>query len=189
MAYPFLFSAEYERPLEANSPNSRCLEPGATTRRGSPTNIAGMAAPTPLENLDFWGSRGSTRRSLRGSASRSWGVGPDNVFGRNQAQSGREGGDDEEALKWAALEKMPTYDRLHTTILERSMGSRVVHEEIDVRHIGFAERQQIIDNLLKVTEEDNERFLKKLRNRIDRYAGYRARLSIVSGGRVHGMST
>jgi hypothetical protein len=76
--------------------------------------------------------------------------------------------DDEEALKWAALEKLPTYDRLRTSILQKFLGSKIVHQEVDVRHIGFAERQRIIDNLLKVADEDNERFLLKLRRRIDR---------------------
>jgi len=77
--------------------------------------------------------------------------------------------DDEEALKWAALEKLPTYDRLRTSILQKFLGSKIVHQEVDVRHMGFAERQRIIDNLLKVADEDNERFLLKLRHRIDRY--------------------
>ncbi len=77
--------------------------------------------------------------------------------------------DDEEALKWAALEKLPTYYRLRTSILQKFLGSKIVHQEVDVRHIGFAERQKIIDNLLKVADEDNERFLLKLRRRIDRY--------------------
>jgi hypothetical protein len=45
--------------------------------------------------------------------------------------------DDEDVFKWAALEKFPTYDRLRTTILHKHLGSRVVHEEVDVRTIGF----------------------------------------------------
>ncbi|KAG0577501.1 hypothetical protein M758_5G154100 [Ceratodon purpureus] len=123
---------------------------------------------THLENVqDFWGSRRSSR-SFQGASSRRWGIGPDNVFGRNSARSRRNEADDEEALKWAALEKLPTMDRLHTTILQKHVGSRIVHEEVDVRRMGIVERQQIIDNLLKIAEEDNERFLNKLRARIDR---------------------
>jgi hypothetical protein len=127
-----------------------------------------MASAAPLEGIDPWGSRASTRRSSA-LGSRNWGLGPDNVFGRNSAQSTREDVDDEEALKWAALEKLPTYDRLHTALMQKALGSKIVHEEVDVRTFGFEERQQIIDRLLQVTEEDNERFLLKLRNRIDRY--------------------
>jgi hypothetical protein len=127
-----------------------------------------MASAAPLEGIDPWGSRASTRRSSA-LGSRNWGLGPDNVFGRNSAQSTREDGNDEEALKWAALEKLPTYDRLHTALMQKALGSKIVHEEVDVRTFGFEERQQIIDRLLQATEEDNERFLLKLRNRIDRY--------------------
>jgi hypothetical protein len=127
-----------------------------------------MASAAPLEGIDPWGSRASTRRSSA-LGSRNWGLGPDNVFGRNSAQSTRENVDDEEALKWAALEKLPTYDRLHTALMQKALGSKIVHEEVDVRTFGFEERQQIIDRLLQVTEQDNEKFLLKLRNRIDRY--------------------
>lgn len=132
-----------------------------------------MAASAPLDGIqDLWGSRRSTRSF---GSQRNWGIGPDNVFGRASAQSRRDEADDEEALKWAALEKLPTLDRLHTTILQKHVGSRIVHEEVDVRRMGFLERQQIIDGLLKVTEEDNERFLKKLRARIDRLGRTRPR--------------
>ncbi len=134
-------------------------------RRGA---AAAMASAAPLEGIDPWGSRASTRRSSA-LGSRNWGLGPDNVFGRNSAQSTRENVDDEEALKWAALEKLPTYDRLHTALMQKALGSKIVHEEVDVRTFGFEERQQIIDRLLQTTEQDNEKFLLKLRNRIDRY--------------------
>lgn len=78
--------------------------------------------------------------------------------------------DDEEALKWAAVERLPTYSRLRTSILEKKMGSRVVREQLDVTKIGVQQQQEIVDQLLRVdAEEDNERFLHKLRNRIDRY--------------------
>jgi hypothetical protein len=113
---------------------------------------------------ELWGSR----RSGRSFSQRAWGMGPDNVFGRSSALSRRDEADDEEALKWAALEKLPTCDRLRTTILQKSLGSRVVHEEVDVTKIGFEQRRQIIDNLLRVADQDNERFLKRLRARLDR---------------------
>ncbi|KAF2314320.1 hypothetical protein GH714_025364 [Hevea brasiliensis] len=73
--------------------------------------------------------------------------------------------DDEEALKWAALEKLPTYDRLKNGLLTTSDG-RVT--EINVQNIGLQERKNLLDRLVKVAEEDNEKFLLKLRNRIDR---------------------
>ncbi|MED6174627.1 transcription factor [Stylosanthes scabra] len=73
--------------------------------------------------------------------------------------------DDEEALKWASLEKLPTYNRLRKGLLTTSRG---VANEIDITQLGFQDRQKLLDRLLKVAEEDNEKFLKKLRQRIDR---------------------
>ncbi|KAF7849922.1 hypothetical protein BT93_L0123 [Corymbia citriodora subsp. variegata] len=72
--------------------------------------------------------------------------------------------DDEEALRWAALEKLPTFDRLRKGILTAGDGTN----EINIRNMGFHERKGLLERLVRVTEEDNEGFLLKLRNRIDR---------------------
>ncbi|KAK2651460.1 hypothetical protein Ddye_011316 [Dipteronia dyeriana] len=74
--------------------------------------------------------------------------------------------DDEEALKWAALEKLPTFDRLRKGILTSSRGGG--GSEIDVSNLGFQERKKLIDRLVNVAEVDNDKFLWKLKNRIDR---------------------
>eukprot|EP01018_Ginkgo_biloba_P026515 Gb_28917 [translate_table: standard] len=85
------------------------------------------------------------------------------------ASSTRRHQDEEEALKWAALEKLPTYDRLRTSILKSVQEKgQVIHDQIDVRNIQLGTRQQLLDRLIKVTDEDNELFLNKLRERIDR---------------------
>ncbi|KAJ7564272.1 hypothetical protein O6H91_02G010500 [Diphasiastrum complanatum] len=76
--------------------------------------------------------------------------------------------DDEEALTWAAIERLPTHDRLTTSILKDLEGNTVTNQIIDVRKFGLAERQSFINKLIKMTEEDNQIFLTKLRNRIDR---------------------
>ncbi|KAL4336497.1 hypothetical protein HN51_020986 [Arachis hypogaea] len=73
--------------------------------------------------------------------------------------------DDEEALKWASLEKLPTYNRLRKGLLTTSRG---VANEIDITELGFQDRQKLLDRLIKVAEEDNDKFLLKLRERIDR---------------------
>ncbi|KAL9432590.1 hypothetical protein AB3S75_027592 [Citrus x aurantiifolia] len=98
--------------------------------------------------------------SLRRSASR-WRSTSEGAFSR----SSREEEDDEEALKWAALEKLPTYDRLRKGILTTSSGRA---NEIDVDNLGPQERKWLIDKLVNVTDVDNEKFLLKLRDRIDR---------------------
>ncbi|WRX27625.1 ABC transporter-like [Theobroma cacao] len=73
--------------------------------------------------------------------------------------------DDEEALKWAALERLPTFDRVKKGLL---LGSRGRTSEIDIKNLDFHERIKTVERLVKNTEEENEKFLLKLRNRIDR---------------------
>ncbi|KAJ0008451.1 hypothetical protein Pint_29998 [Pistacia integerrima] len=100
--------------------------------------------------------------SLRGGGSNSfWRSGnTTDVFSRSSR-----GEDDEEALKWAALERLPTFDRLRKGILTTEGGGP---SEIDVHNLGFHEKQQLIDRLVKIAETDNEQFLLKLKNRMDR---------------------
>lgn len=107
------------------------------------------------------------------SRTTNWGM--EDVFaGSRQSTRTRRIDEDEEALKWAAIEKLPTYDRLRTSILQsfvandndgRAADQKVV---VDVRKMDLSDRQQFIDRLFKVADEDNERFLKKFRNRIDK---------------------
>ncbi|GAA0140844.1 ATP-binding cassette [Lithospermum erythrorhizon] len=81
------------------------------------------------------------------------------------ASSRRSEEDDEEALKWAAIEKLPTYLRIRRGILSEGEGK---HREIDITNLGFIERANLIDRLVKIAEQDNENFLLKLKSRIDR---------------------
>ncbi|XP_021628884.1 pleiotropic drug resistance protein 1 isoform X2 [Manihot esculenta] len=99
--------------------------------------------------------------SLRRGSSSVWRNNGLDVFSRSSREE-----DDEEALKWAALEKLPTYDRLRKGILVSV--SKGGANEIDVENLGFQERKALLERLVKVAEEDNEKFLLKLKNRIDR---------------------
>lgn len=81
--------------------------------------------------------------------------------------------EDEEALKWAAIEKLPTYNRLRTSLMpalgeDDLYGNQVLNKEVDVTKLDGEGRQKFIDMVFKVAEQDNERILTKLRNRIDR---------------------
>ncbi|XP_038975955.1 ABC transporter G family member 36-like isoform X2 [Phoenix dactylifera] len=84
----------------------------------------------------------------------------DDIFSRSSQEE-----DDEAALKWAALEKLPTYDRLRRGILTLTEGE---HKEIDIQSLGVQERKTLLERLVRVAEKDNEKFLLKLRDRIDR---------------------
>lgn len=86
----------------------------------------------------------------------------DNHFSRG---SGSIDDHDEDALRWAALEKLSTFARLRTTVIQP-------HNLVDVTKLGVDDRQKFIDSIFKVAEEDNEKFLEKLRKRIDRYLFY-----------------
>lgn len=85
--------------------------------------------------------------------------------------------EDEEALKWAAIEKLPTYNRLRTSIMQsfaenedqvHGNNRAPAHREVDVRNLDLNDRQRFIDRIFKVAEEDNEKFLRKFRDRIDK---------------------
>ncbi|KAF3334923.1 pleiotropic drug resistance protein 3-like isoform X3 [Carex littledalei] len=89
-----------------------------------------------------------------------WRQGGDDVFSRSSREE-----DDEEALRWAALEKLPTFDRLRTGILLTPEGRRT---EVDIGKLGLDDGKALLDRLVHVVEEDQERFLLKLRDRIDR---------------------
>ncbi|KAA8541856.1 hypothetical protein F0562_023008 [Nyssa sinensis] len=98
--------------------------------------------------------------SLRRNSSSIWRNNTMEVFSRSSRDE-----DDEEALKWAALEKLPTYNRLKKGLL---MGSHGAADEIDIDNIGFQERKNLLERLVRVAEEDNEKFLLKLKDRIDK---------------------
>ncbi|CDO99881.1 unnamed protein product [Coffea canephora] len=128
-----------------------------------------MAAPVTPDDL----RRSMSRRGSIASASRSgWASASirevlaapgGDVF----QKSGRH--DDEEELKWAAIERLPTYDRMRKGMLTQVLDNgRVIHEEVDVAHLGIDDKKNLMDNILKTVEEDNERFLMRLRDRTDR---------------------
>jgi hypothetical protein len=98
---------------------------------------------------------------LRSRDGFTWQQGGD-VFSR----SSREAEDDEEALRWAVLEKLPTYNRVRRGILVSPSGGL---KEVDVENLGMHEKKALLDRLVRVADEDHERFLHKLKDRIDRY--------------------
>lgn len=98
--------------------------------------------------------------SARLSSSNIWRTSGREIFSRSSRDE-----DDEEALKWAALEKLPTYLRIQRGILAEEEGQIT---EVDIWNLGLIERRNLLERLLKTAEEDNEKFLLKLKQRIDR---------------------
>jgi hypothetical protein len=84
--------------------------------------------------------------------------------------------DEEEVqLKWAAIERLPTLDRLHTSLSDLHAKANAADggarrlQPVDVRTLGAAERRELVhalvaDDILK----DNLRLLRRQRRRMDR---------------------
>ncbi|XVF05221.1 hypothetical protein REPUB_Repub05bG0153200 [Reevesia pubescens] len=107
----------------------------------------------------------SSRKSWGASSVREMFNAPD-LFQRSSRQQEVT---DEEELKWAAIERLPTYDRLRKGVLKQfTSNGNVVHDEVDVTKLGPQAKKQLMESMLKVIEDDNERFLTRLRNRTDR---------------------
>ncbi|CAK9186773.1 unnamed protein product [Ilex paraguariensis] len=98
--------------------------------------------------------------SARVSSSSVWRNSAREIFSMSSREE-----DDEEALKWAALEKLPTYLRIRRGILTEEGGQS---REIDIANLGPVEKKNLMERLVKIAEEDNEKFLMKLKERIDR---------------------
>ncbi|KAK9266288.1 hypothetical protein L1049_001810 [Liquidambar formosana] len=109
-----------------------------------------------MENTDIY----RVSSSFRIDSSSLWRNTGVEAFSRSSREE-----DDEEALKWAALEKLPTYNRLKKGLWSGSQGAA---SEIDVDNLGYQERKNLLERLVKVAEEDNEKFLLKVKDRIDR---------------------
>uniref|UniRef100_A0A0E0MZ47 ABC transporter domain-containing protein n=1 Tax=Oryza rufipogon TaxID=4529 RepID=A0A0E0MZ47_ORYRU len=98
-----------------------------------------------------------------------WRSGGD-VFSRSSSRFQDED-DDEEALRWAALERLPTRDRVRRGILLQASedgGAGGEKVEVDVGRLGARESRALIERLVRAADDDHERFLLKLRERMDR---------------------
>lgn len=101
----------------------------------------------------------SLRKGGSSSNSKIWRNNSMDVFSTSERE------DDEEALKWAAIERLPTYLRIRRSILNNEEGKG---KEIDIKQLGLTERKVLLERLVKIAEDDNERFLLKLRERMER---------------------
>ena len=106
--------------------------------------------------------RNGSKSSFRIESSSIWRSDDVEVFSNNSFHQE----DDEEALKWAAIQKLPTVSRLRKGLLTSPDGEA---SEIDIQKLGYQERKNLLERLMRIAEEDNEKFLLKLRNRIDRW--------------------
>ncbi|KAL3538281.1 hypothetical protein ACH5RR_001647 [Cinchona calisaya] len=72
--------------------------------------------------------------------------------------------DEESALQWAAIDRLPTFERLRSFLFDELVDKR--KRVIDVTKLGALERHMSIEKLIKHIEHVNLRLLKKIRKRI-----------------------
>ncbi|XP_039166274.1 pleiotropic drug resistance protein 1 isoform X4 [Eucalyptus grandis] len=113
-----------------------------------------------METDDAFRISSARLSSARLSSSDIWRNSGKEIFSRSSRNE-----DDEEALKWAAIEKLPTYLRVRRSIFADKEGKI---REVDVENLDLMERRNLLERLLKTAEEDNEKFLLKLKQRIER---------------------
>ncbi|KAK3145391.1 hypothetical protein QOZ80_3BG0252280 [Eleusine coracana subsp. coracana] len=116
-------------------------------------------------------------------------------FGRAQSEQGHR--DDEENLRWAALEKLPTYDRMRRGIIRKALGGGDDDgggiELVDIHELAGGHGGRAL--LERLFQDDSERFLRRLRDRIDmvgielptiqvRYEQLTVKADVVTAGRA-----
>ena len=79
--------------------------------------------------------------------------------------------DEELALQWAAIDKLPTFKRMKSPVFDEDSGNEADAKRrpvIDVTKLGALERHLFIEKLIRHVEHDNFKLLQKIRKRIDR---------------------
>lgn len=78
-------------------------------------------------------------------------------------------GEEEEELRWAALERLPTYDRISKGFLKQAIeDGSVKAAAIDFKRLKADEKDYLMNRVLHDAEKDHESLLRRLRSRIDR---------------------
>lgn len=98
-----------------------------------------------------------------------------------RSESFREDGDDEEALRWAALERLPTYRRVRRGIFRNMVGDS---KEIDVDKLQAEEQKIVLDRLINSVDDDWEKFFTRVRRRFDRFVFAPTSSFLISGNNL-----
>ncbi|ONI04160.1 hypothetical protein PRUPE_6G306100 [Prunus persica] len=92
--------------------------------------------------------------------------------GNSVLSSAKDDSDAQYAEHWAAIERLPTFERLKSSLFDQGEDENEADGEgkrvVDVTKLRALERHLFIEKLIKHIENDNLRLLRKIRNRIDR---------------------
>ncbi|CAN6183583.1 unnamed protein product [Urochloa humidicola] len=129
--------------------------------------MAGEIAPSGSHRS--WLSSASISRSLRLG-----GGDQDDPFRRSAAS--HDDWDDEENLRWAALEKLPTYDRMRRGMIRKALDvdgdgggatKLLAAGEVDIANLDPRAGRELMERVFKALDDDNERLFRRLRERLD----------------------
>ncbi|KAF3954570.1 hypothetical protein CMV_020101 [Castanea mollissima] len=76
--------------------------------------------------------------------------------------------EDEEELRWAAIERLPSMKRTNMALMRRTQSKSGGDETIDVRKLTRSKRELVVKNALATNEQDNYRLLSAMKERFDR---------------------
>ena len=112
-------------------------------------------------------------RSIRSSFQRRSSSFRSSASGLSSTKGGDADADAVYALQWAAIERLPTFERLRSSLFDEdgdAVGANDTKEKrvIDVTKLGAQERHVFIEKLIEQIEHDNLRLLRKIRHRIDK---------------------
>lgn len=92
--------------------------------------------------------------------------------GNSALSSAKDDPDAQYAVQWAAIERLPTFERLKSSLFDKDDDVNELDGEgkqvVDVTKLGAMEKHLFIDKLIKHIENDNLRLLRKIRKRIDK---------------------
>lgn len=80
--------------------------------------------------------------------------------------------DEESAVEWATIERLPTFERLRLSLLDENNGKEdnIAKRKriIDVTKLSVPEKHELIEKLIGDIEHDNHHLLQKIRERMDK---------------------
>ncbi|RDX62153.1 ABC transporter G family member 34, partial [Mucuna pruriens] len=121
-------------------------------------------ASTPVRNEMVTGKR--NHRSWPSASSRVDRTAPTDVL---YVRGGRGEEDNEEDLKWTAMERLPTFERMRKVMLNLMLDNgKITHCQLDVTHLTLQDKKHLLESVLKFVHDDNEKLLCRLRRRINR---------------------
>ncbi|KAL2345195.1 hypothetical protein Fmac_006480 [Flemingia macrophylla] len=93
--------------------------------------------------------------------------------------------EEEEALKWAAIQRLPTLDRMRKGMMSIVLDNgRVVNCPVDVTHVGMQDKKHLLDSLLKFVDDDNEKVGIQIPNIEVRYENVSVEGNVYFGSRA-----